>query len=212
MNQIIQEQDRTKEKVLNTQNDIGNKITIENGGEELVYNVHFSSEKYMPNSKASGSCRKSNGSRRNYKKETETKITHGKIGEKIAIKAEQMRLIQIGLKDLVNEVKSVAQINEEITLDGLGYDLISFNEKRERICIEVKTSYGKQDKPFFISKKELEIMRGLKAEYDCKHCLIYYLSIDKSNVTIKTIEPYDLENLQLTPILYKVGKNTKEIF
>ena len=121
-----------------------------------------------------------------------------------------MRLTKIGLGDLVDDVQLVAQVDEDITFDGVGYDLISFNEFRERICIEVKTSYGNKDKPFFISSKEIETMKGLKAEHNCKYCLIYYVLIDDVNVTIKNIYPYDLDNIKLEPILYKV-KSTNEI-
>lgn len=177
-------------------------ITIDVNGEENIYHVHFSSEKYKTNSKNNN--RKNNGSHHNYKNENETKIAHGKIGEQIALKAEKLRLEELGLKELVKDIKLVAQINDEITFDGIGYDLISFNKYKEPICIEVKTSYGKKDKPFFISKKELNILKGLYEEYNCKECIIYYVLVNNSNVTIKTINIDDFNRLELTPILFEV--------
>lgn len=183
-------------------NNSENEITINIDGEDETYYVTYSDEKYSVNPKKGN--RKYNGAKHNYKLENEEKQKHGMLGEKIALEAEKKRLIKIGLEDLVEEVLLVAQIDEETTFDGLGYDLLSFNENRERICIEVKTSYGKKDKPFFISKKELELIQGIKEEHGCKQILIQYLLIDGKNITIKNIYPYDFDTLRLTPILYKV--------
>ncbi len=183
--------------------DYDDEVTINIDGKDETYYVTFSNEKFSTNTKSSN--RKHNGSHHNYKKENETKIGHGKRGEKIALEAEKIRLEKLGLYDVINDVELVAQIDEDTTFDGLGYDLISFNEFKERICIEVKTSYSKKDKPFFISKKELEILQGLKEEYNCQKLMIYYVLVDGNNVTIKTIEADDISTLNITPVLYKVG-------
>lgn len=177
------------------------EITLDIDGTTKKYNVTFSDEKYSANSKTK---RESKGSHHNYKKENETKRTHGIIGEQIALEAEKERLKKLGLHHLINDVKLISQVDENITFDGLGYDLISFNEQQEKICIEVKTSFGKKDKAFFISKKEIELIQGIKEEYDCKHYLIYYVLIDNNDVVIKTIYSDEFSNFKLTPILYKV--------
>lgn len=182
--------------------DSTNEISINIDGEIQTYYVTYSNEKYSINSKKVH--RKHSGTQHNYKIENEKKRLHGKIGEQIALEAEKNRLINLGLENLIENVQLVAQIDEDTTFDGLGYDLISFNEKKERICIEVKTSYGKNDKPFFISKKELELIQGIKEEHQCKSIVIYYVLIDGKNITIKNISPDDFSNLKLTPILYKV--------
>ncbi len=181
--------------------DINNSIPIKI--DTKMYNVTFVDEKYSVNSKSNNKTSK--GSTHNHRKENETKMSHGAIGEKIVLEMEKERLTKLGLENLTSQVQLVAQIDEETTFDGLGYDIISFNEKKERICIEVKTSFGKKDKPFFISKKELEIMKGIKEEHQCKYCLIYYVLIDGNDVKIKSIYPEDIANLKLTPVLYKVG-------
>lgn len=179
------------------------QITINIDGNKETYYVNFSDEKFSTNPKKSN--KKFLGAHHNYKEENETKINHGKFGETLALEAEKLRLEKLGLHDAIKDVKLVSQISEDITFDGLGYDLISFNEFKEPICIEVKTSYSKKDKPFFISKKELDILQGLKEEYNCQNCMIYYLLIDDNNVTIKTIKADDLNNLNITPVLYKIG-------
>ncbi len=186
----------------NSHQNIETDVTINTEGKDVVYHVCFSNEGYQVNEKSRSKVSK--GAKHNYQKENETKRLHGKIGEEIVLQAERNRLIQIGLANRIDAVNYVARFDEETTFDGLGYDLISVNEKGDPICIEVKTSYGKKDKPFFISKKELEVMKGLKKEHDCKDCLIYYVKIDNLNVTIKTINAYDLDQRKLTPVLYKV--------
>ena len=103
-----------------------------------------------------------------------------------------------------NEVKVVAEVNDEITFDGLGYDIISFNESREHICIEVKTSYGTKDKPFFITQKEIDILEGVCKDYDCKYSIIYYVLINGPDVTIKTITQSEFNELKKEPYLYIV--------
>lgn len=202
MNNIIKKKETTfvDDKIIQENND---DIVVYIDNKQIPYHVCYLEEKYAV--KSTGKKRKYNGTRHNYQKENETKRLHGKIGEQLALEAEKRRLINQGLGDLVDEVKLITQIDEETTFDGLGYDLISFNENRERIFIEVKTSFSAKDKPFYISQKELDLIQGLKEEYRCKNCLIYYILIDGSFVFIKRIYPLDFDNLKLTPVLYKVG-------
>lgn len=167
-----------------------------------IYYINVSDEPYILEKKKKRI--QNSGAHHNYKKENQTKILHGKLGEKIVKEFEKERLKQYGLEEIIDEVNLVAQIDEKITFDGLGYDLISYNELRERICIEVKTSYGKRDTPFFVSKKELEILKGYSKEFCCKHYFIYYLLIDDNRVTIKIIDCDKLDNIKLEPVLYKV--------
>ena len=61
-----------------------------------------------------------------------------------------------------------------------------------------------KDKPFFITKKELEFLKSFKKEYYCKEWLIYYVLIDGVDVTIKQITREELAKLKLTPVLYQV--------
>ena len=62
----------------------------------------------------------------------------GRKGEKIVFEYEKDKLNKIGLKDLSKKVKWHAELNEKP-----GYDITSYNEKREEIFIEVKSSSGK---------------------------------------------------------------------
>ena len=185
--------------------DIGDKITTDVEGKQTTFNIFYSNDKFNPETSDNNIKRKSNGSRRNQKQESETKIKHGKIGEQIAKLAEINRLKKLGLGHLIEKVNLVAQLNEEITFDGLGYDLISFNDKGEKIVVEVKTCFGKKDRPFFITHKELEVIQGIKKEHGITECIILYLLIDKNNVTIKSINNEEFNELKSKPFLYKIG-------
>lgn len=176
----------------------GNKINI--NGTIYTINVSNSPYKITQNKRK----KKNNGARRNWKQENDIKLLHGRIGENIVKEYEKQRLIAAGLKELANEINLITQINESVTFDGLGYDLISYNELGEKICIEVKTSYGRKDKPFFLSKKELEMLRGYSKEFDCQHSFIYYVLIEDRDVNIKIIDCNTLDKVKLEPILYKV--------
>ncbi len=183
------------------------EIFVELDGEKTLYHVMFSQETYLPSPSKSQEKKKSlsHGKRHHYLNETKIKIDHGKIGEKIVEQFERDRLIKLGLSHLIDKVKIVAQIDEETTFDGTGYDLISFDENEERIFIEVKTSFSNKDVPFFITTKEIHLMAGVCEEYDCKKCFIYYVLIQPDhNVVIKKITANDFQTLQLEPVLYKI--------
>lgn len=82
----------------------------------------------------------------------------GNLGEKIAIEIEKRRLISIHRDDLISRITHVAKYK-----DGLGYDIISTdvdeNGNEVEIYIEVKTTSGDVDMPFYVSNRELEISR-----------------------------------------------------
>ncbi|PKQ06526.1 MAG: hypothetical protein CVT72_06270 [Alphaproteobacteria bacterium HGW-Alphaproteobacteria-11] len=74
----------------------------------------------------------------------------GRLGEKRVLKSEQARLRGEGRDDLARKVKWVAQ--EEG--DGAGYDILSFTARGEERFLEVKTTAGHMQTPFFISRNE----------------------------------------------------------
>ncbi|MFK0163928.1 DUF3883 domain-containing protein [Rhizobium sp. NPDC090279] len=74
----------------------------------------------------------------------------GRAGEEFVISVERARLANEGLGHLVADVSWIAR---DIG-DGLGYDVISFDENGEEIFIEVKTTRGGENTPFFITENE----------------------------------------------------------
>jgi hypothetical protein len=86
----------------------------------------------------------------------------GNAGEELVIGWERERLKDLGRTDLADKVKQVSLEN-----DSLGYDVQSFGEHGEELLIEVKTTTGNANRPFFVSRNELESSR--------KHSRSYYL-------------------------------------
>ncbi len=74
----------------------------------------------------------------------------GRLGEERVLKSEQARLRGGGRDDLARKVRWVAQ--EEG--DGAGYDILSFTARGEERFLEVKTTAGHMQTPFFISRNE----------------------------------------------------------
>ena len=74
----------------------------------------------------------------------------GRLGEERVLTSERARLRGEGRDDLARKVKWVAQ--EEG--DGAGYDILSFTARGEERFLEVKTTAGHMQTPFFISRNE----------------------------------------------------------
>lgn len=85
--------------------------------------------------------------------------------------------------------------------DGLGFDILSYDEKGNEIYIEVKTTLGEENTSFFISANELEKSK-LNAE---KYYLYRVYEFDKKNVKGKySVRKGSLEELCLVPLSYRV--------
>jgi hypothetical protein len=74
----------------------------------------------------------------------------GKLGEERVWKSEQARLRAEGRDDLASKVKWVARDEG----DGAGFDILSFTAKGAERFLEVKTTQGGEQTPFFISRNE----------------------------------------------------------
>lgn len=151
---------------------------------------------------------KSNGKKVNQTQANTNKILAGKLGEEIVFKYEKNKLK--GLKSDKKPVLITQTEDKNITLDGLGYDIISFNEKNEKIYIEVKcsTTNFSNDVSFYISEKEVKLMNGQINGIDKEHCFIYYVhNINKDALTaeILIINSSMFSKLNLSPTMYKVN-------
>lgn len=117
----------------------------------------------------------------------------GDAGEELVKQYEINRLKNIGYDDLAEQV--------EIVEDGKGYDVLSFNEKRQPKYIEVKTTLGKSLTPFHYSINE-----KLFAEQNSEQYFIYrlYNYDDESNTADFYIIKNVMENLLMQPTEFKV--------
>ncbi len=81
----------------------------------------------------------------------------GDLGEDFVVKIEKKKLIEAGLKDKANLVSKV--------LDGRGFDIVSFDSNGSEIHIEVKTTTGLKNEPFYFSINEKEFLEANADNY-----------------------------------------------
>jgi len=82
-------------------------------------------------------------------------VTLGSAGEEFVVELEARRLHQIGAKKLANRVEQVSKTKG----DGLGFDVLSFEESGAERYIEVKTTTFGKETPFYISRNEVEFSK-----------------------------------------------------
>lgn len=117
----------------------------------------------------------------------------GDLGEELVMKHEVNKLKILGLINLIDQVK--------IMPDGSPFDILSFDELGKELFIEVKTTLGDINVPFFISANELNFYN-----YNAGKLLIY--RIYNLNEELLTGEFYIVRNLnenyKLESHIYKV--------
>lgn len=154
--------------------------------------------------------KKTNGRKIDQRKAFENRQKSGKIGENIVYNNEIKKLKFWHYNDLISQVKLIPKTdNENITFDGTGYDIVSFNKKKEKIYIEVKTSLAKNDDSpeFFISEAEMRIISGQSDYINKENYFIYYVyNVNRKNKTanISIIDHKKFSTLKKDPILYHV--------
>lgn len=79
----------------------------------------------------------------------------GRAGEERVFRHEIARLRSIGREDLSRKVEWTSEERG----DGAGYDIASYTADGQPRLIEVKTTTGSAQTPFFISSNELEVSR-----------------------------------------------------
>jgi hypothetical protein len=85
----------------------------------------------------------------------------GDAGEAFVISYERHRLVGRGRQRLADQVEHVSRTRG----DGLGFDVLSFDDNGRERFIEVKTtSFGKAT-PFFLSSNELEFSEANATQY-----------------------------------------------
>ncbi len=96
----------------------------------------------------------------------------GEDGEQFVLELERSRLEAAGQPELAEKV---AWVSKEVG-DGLGYDIESFEEDGHQIFIEVKTTKGPIDTPFYLTENERRVaadilMSAFGGKADVNHCV-----------------------------------------
>jgi hypothetical protein len=118
----------------------------------------------------------------------------GDLGELLVLQYEQKKLKLLGIKKKPNHISKTQG-------DGLGYDILSYDETGHEIYIEVKTTVSNFDTPFYITHHELE-----RSIQDSAKFVLYRLfEYNEINNTATYFERKgELTDLCTNPILYKV--------
>lgn len=85
----------------------------------------------------------------------------GLAGEKFILELERQRLWQAGQKRLAERIEHVSQTRG----DGLGYDILSFEEDGRERLVEVKTTQFGPLTPFFATKNEIATSEAESIRY-----------------------------------------------
>lgn len=133
------------------------------------------------------------GSFTNYIENEKENKRIGDLGELLVLQHEQEKLKALGInKEPEHKSKSEG--------DGLGYDILSYNEQAKEIFIEVKTTVRNYDAPFFITRNEL-----VRSKQDGDKFFLYRLyDFDDTNSKAKYYKRQgDLSELCVNPVLYR---------
>lgn len=85
----------------------------------------------------------------------------GRAGEIFVVEFEKARLTSLGREQLADRIEHTSVIEG----DGSGFDIRSFEKDGSDRLIEVKTTAGGPQTPFFVSRNELEVSRERFREY-----------------------------------------------
>lgn len=124
----------------------------------------------------------------------------GDIGELIVIEIEKRRFRIMNREDLIPKITHVAKKK-----DGLGYDIISTDVdaegKEKEIYIEVKTTSGNIDMPFFVSSREVKVSNQLGMAYYIYR--LFNLNEKSTEIDYYTMQGALVDNFNLDPTNYR---------
>lgn len=117
----------------------------------------------------------------------------GRAGEEFVLELEARRLHMAGQKKLSARVEHVAATQG----DGLGYDVLSFEEDGRERLIEVKTTAFGELTPFFVSRNELA-----RSESDAERFRLYRLFDFRERPRLFALPGAITGHCQLDPVSY----------
>ena len=121
----------------------------------------------------------------------------GEMSEDVVIKYEKQRLNELGHYDYANKIE-----HSSVTRgDGLGYDLVSYQEDGNKIYIEVKTTKQNNPAGFYLSKKELSAAneKYLQGE-QYRLYRVYNLNVHQGTGDLVIYEPpFTSDNYSMEP-------------
>ncbi|WP_088332741.1 DUF3883 domain-containing protein [Lacimicrobium sp. SS2-24] len=101
------------------------------------------------------------GIKRDYVAREARNAALGLAGEQLILEYEAFRLRQAGKKTLANKIEHISDTQG----DGLGYDILSFEENGKERFIEVKTTAFAKEMPFFASRNEINFAEARSDQF-----------------------------------------------
>lgn len=133
----------------------------------------------------------------NFTEQENKNRTLGQKGELFVIQFEQQRLLNVGRKDLADEIEWTSKEKG----DGAGYDIRSFNHvKNEELFIEVKTTSLGKYMPFYITDNEVEYSRVNNDRYS-----LYRVFEFRSEPKLFMLDGDISDHVNLEAIKYRAG-------
>jgi len=124
----------------------------------------------------------------------------GDAGESYVFEYERNKLMKLGMDELAEQI--VKQY--ENLSDFPGYDLQSFDEKGNKIFIEVKSTKGKNKNYFEISTNEINTAKELGESYYI-YQVTSALTEPKISTVINNLHSYkDQDKVLIEPMMYRV--------
>lgn len=139
---------------------------------------------------------KKSGRKTNYIRKQIRENKLGLIGELMVLEYETKRLIKLGRDDLIQHIKHISKDEG----DAAGFDILSFDEYGNEIYIEVKTTTGNQDTPFFISQNELAF--SVKNSENYYLYRVYNLNAKKRAAQFYIVKGNLTESFQFSAVHY----------
>jgi len=131
----------------------------------------------------------------NYLENEARNASLGLAGEEFVLRLEHQRLWEAGERRLADRIEHVAKTQG----DGLGYDIVSYeNDGRERL-IEVKTTSFGSMTPFYASRREVAVSAERAEQY-----ALYRLYKFRSSPKVFLLQGALEQNCILDPVQYSV--------
>lgn len=129
-----------------------------------------------------------------YNSLNKSKKTCGTLGEILIYNDEKDKITRAGIK---KEVEHVAITRG----DGLGYDILSYDENENEIFIEVKTTKENKTDEFYLTPKEINVCKENKEKY--KLYRVYNLDMKAKKYDVEIYSGNELLNMfEFQPVSY----------
>lgn len=135
-----------------------------------------------------------------FETKTRTQAKVGLAGEKAILRHEQAQLAKEGRNDLARRV-----IHESLTNDSAGYDIRSFFPDGREHFIEVKSTAGSAEEPFYISASEVRFSQDNPDQYSVYR--VFGMDLDQPTWNFFRYPGEISEHVQLAPTAYKATLN-----